>query len=70
MTKLFDDYIRAITETNRPSTESVDKPIEARCPACGCPVVEHRIYADNVQVDERIECACGHKRQWGKEGSI
>ena len=32
MTSLLNDYIRAITETNRPSTESVDKPIEARCP--------------------------------------
>ena len=67
MTSLLDDYIRAITETNRPSTESVDKPIEVRCPACGCPVVEHRLYEDGVQVGERIECACGYKRQWGKE---
>ena len=25
MTSLLNDYIRAITETNRPSTESVDK---------------------------------------------
>ena len=68
MASLLNDYIRAITETNRPSTESVDKPIEARCPACGCPVVEHRWFAGGVQVGERIECACGHKRQWGKEG--
>ena len=61
MTSLLNDYIRAITE-------SVDKPIEARCPACGCPVVEHRWFAGGVQVGERIECACGYKRQWGKEG--
>ena len=57
-----------LTETNRPSPESVDKPIEVRCPACGCPVVEHRLYEDGVQVGERIECACGYKRQLGKEG--
>ena len=68
MTKLFDDFMEAVTETNRPSTESVDKPIEARCPACGCPVVEHRWFAGGVQVGERIECACGYKRQWGKDG--
>ena len=61
MTKLFDDFMEAVTESG-------DRPIEVICPACGCPVVEHRWFADGAQVGERIECACGHKRQWGKEG--
>jgi hypothetical protein len=48
-------------------TKSVDKPIESRCPACGCPVVEHRWFVGGAQVGDRIECACGFKRQWGKK---
>jgi len=32
MASLLNDYIRAITETNRPSTESGYRPIETRCP--------------------------------------
>lgn len=71
-------YEQAIAAWNRrtepPESEarathvSGDSPIAVRCPACGCPVVEHQLYEDGVQVGERIECACGYKRQFGKEG--
>lgn len=71
--KTISTILTALRQIKPSATEtqphvSGDSPIAVRCPACGCPVVEHQLYEDGVQVGERIECACGYKHQWGKEG--